>query len=285
MNPLKKSAGIGILLCLFASCDQQNIPLDPATPSGAVAVAEPVANTDEHRVVIRTAELKLSVGHLPEKVNEIRNLAGLLHGKVYHYDVKSNRQFRQETAFALDSAYHVYDVHPEAFVKIKIPVADADSFIQAVLNMDATIDQLTLDDEDITEDLLAKKELIAPVIPDSDKPKKLTEQQYRDERAETMIARKADFNKLNYRSAFLWFDIHLNGEPYVEKHPVFTSHELRSPFFLEAYTALREGAYHVESLLLVLLNIWPYLLIVTILIIAHKKRWIRLFPSRLRQHA
>lgn len=280
MTSFSKLAGTCVVLCLIASCDQQSFPLDAASPATESAMSQPVVDSNDKRIVIRTADLKLSVDHLPGKVNEIRNLTNQLNGRVFHYEVNANRQFRQETAFSLDSAFRVYDVHPEGFIKIKIPVAYADSFIHSVLAMRATIDQLTLDDEDITEDLLAKQELIAPNLPVGSKPKKLDEQQYRDERAETMIARKAELNKLNYRSAFLWFDVHLNGEPCIEKQVVCNSRELRTPLYLDAYKAIQDGWYGLGILLIAVLHLWPVMLLASVVLFAYKKRWRKLFPLR-----
>lgn len=250
------------LLFLFSSCEQ-------ATGGGESPVAEASAPSAEAlpdtslagpRTVVKTAELSLEVDRLEPAIQNLRAMLQPLGGHIYHYEMEQSELSRSENACHPDSVRQLRTFSPTALLKVKVPAQRADSFIGAVLHMDGRVQRFYSDEEDITEDLGEKRELMLSGV---NRTGNRTEA---ESRQEEFIHRKADFARSAYRSRFLWFDVRMQGKPQTRVDILPAVQTYHTPFTVKAREALLAGWYGLASGLALLLRIWPlWLLLLAIL--------------------
>jgi hypothetical protein len=80
------------------------------------------------------------------------------------------------------------------------------------------------------------------------------------------------FKKLDYKTNFIWFDIALNGESFIDKKIIASSKNYRTPFYVSTLKALDSGWYLFSQLLVSLLHLWPFVLLGLLVFIIIKKR-------------
>ena len=248
---------------LVSSCSQK---YDETSSSGGSPTE--ILPPDSSRMVIKTAELKLNVVNVTEKIKEIQQAVNSMNGHVIHYEITSNRAYKQEVAYSLDSAFVVDEIHPEGLIKIRIPTTASDTFIQAMLSMESGVDKLLFDEEDITEDLNERREL-AMTVPIKNKTKRLSPTKINV----FAIERKTEYLKGKYRTQYVWFDIYLQGNSYLEKKKIASNHQMHPPIFINLVSALETGWYAFATFFTGLLTAWPFLLVLILLLILFKRKW------------
>ncbi len=274
MNIQKSLIAFIATAILFSACNQYDKQSsNPHAATSAIEVATEL--TDRNRAIIKTAELTLQVDNVPEKIKEIQLVVNSMNGHVMHYEMNSNKHFQKEVEYNLDSSYVINEINPEGVMKIKIPSPQADTFIQAMLSMHVDIDKLMFDENDVTEDLHEKKELVQTNASVKRNAAQLKQQVYADEQPELTIQRKAQCAKLKYQTNFLWFDIYLNGHSYIEKNKTVSAKNIHIPFYVSVCNALESGWYAFSLFLVALMNIWPFILVAALLIIAYKRKWFK----------
>ncbi len=267
------------VILLFISCGEQDRTLSEKRSKASSSGAKSAPANDTSRMVIKTAEIKLQVDDVSENIKTIQSTVHSMNGHVIHYEVNSNRQYQQEIAWSLDSGIIINNINPQGFMKVKVPTEQSDSFIHAMLSMNASIDKLLVDEEDVTEDLSEKADLADMDSPLETKPTHLKETVYADHKNEVAIMRKADYNRLDYRTKYLWFDIYLQGHTFVEKTKTATMHDLHEPFYVNAFKAIEAGGYAFSIFLVALLHVWPFILLIILFMIAYKRKWFRVFQK------
>jgi len=281
MNSKKNLLLWGTVILLFTSCGEQYKGAAVSIADASATDTEEVTESDSARIIIKTAELKLKVDDVSQKIKEIQKSVNDINGHVMHYEVNANRQYRQELAVSLDSSMIIHEISPQGFMKVKVPVNQSDTFIHTMLSMKADIDKLLVDEEDVTEDLQQKKELAQPVpiLPET-RHVRLKDVMFADHKNAEQIMLKADYAKLNYRTRYLWFDINLQGNSYLEKRMVATAKEMHEPFYVDICKAMRAGWYTFSVFLVAALHLWPFILVALLMIIGYRKRWFRLIQKR-----
>lgn len=262
-------------LLLIVSCKQYDKNSKAEIQAATASAIDEATQVDSARTIIRTAEIELQVDDVPQKINEIQSTVTHFNGRVTHYDINSNQTFQQEVACSTDSSTVIRQLSPVGHMKVKVPAEYSDTFVHALLSLDADIDKLLMDEEDVTEDLLEKKELVNSYASNASKTTALKGQMYDDEKHEQMISRKSDYAKLHYKSNYLWFDIHLKGKPSIESHRIVSAKNIHEPFYVNAYKAFNSGWYVFSMFLVVLLNLWPFIILAVLLLVAIKKKWFR----------
>ena len=162
----------------------------------------------------------------------------------------------------LDSNIIITNIHPTGMMKVKIPFAQSDRFISEVLAMGGDIDHFLLDENDVTEDIHEKKDLMlldANLSKANIKQKNGTNTSMASK--ESLIKRTSDFAKLNYQTKHLWFDIHFNGQSFQTQQMTFAPKSVRPPFYVNAFKSLQEGWLGLSFIFVVLLKLWPLFLI------------------------
>ncbi len=261
------------VILLFISCDDQYNGAAVTTSDASTPASEESIQSDTARITIKTAELKLKVDDVSKKMKDIQQTVNSMNGHVMHYEVNANRRYQQELAVSLDSTMVIHEISPEGFMKVKVPVAQSDTFIHTMLSMKADIDKLLVDEEDVTEDLQQKKEFAQPfpILPKT-KPTRLKEVMYADQKNAAQIMLKADYAKLNYRTRYLWFDIYLQGDSFLEKKSIATVKEMHEPFYVDACHAISGGWHTFSGFLVSVLHLWPFILILGLIVIVYRRR-------------
>jgi hypothetical protein len=258
---------LGSIACLFFfACSQENQNFDKAASSEISDESFNLeSNNDSNRMVIKVAEIKLNVKNIEEDIQQFQQKVNALNGHVFHYEINNNRLLENEFQQSLDSSYQIYKIEPVGFMKVKVPVSQTDEFVNYVLSKNGVIEHFSLNEEDITEDLQEKKELI-------EVESKTASNKNNKNHQEEKIIHKTDFKKLDYKTNFIWFDISLNGESFIDKKIIASSKNYRTPFYVSTLKALDSGWYLFSQLLVSLLHLWPFLLLGLLVFIIIKKR-------------
>ena len=265
---------LGSIACLFFfACSQENQNFDKAAPSEISNESFNLeSNNDSNRMVIKTAEIKLNVKNIEEDIQQFQQKVNALNGHVFHYEINNNRLLENEFQQSLDSSYQIYKIEPIGFMKVKVPVSQTDEFVNYVLSKNGVIEHFSLNEEDVTEDLQEKKELIGVEAETAEIKPTIASNKHEKNNKEEKIIRKTDFKKLDYKTNFIWFDISLNGESFIDKKIVASSKNYRTPFYVSTLNALDRGWYLFSQLLVGLLHLWPFVLLGLLVLIVIKKR-------------
>jgi hypothetical protein len=265
---------LGSIACLFFfACSQENQDFDKAAPSEISNESFNLeSNNDSNRMVIKTAEIKLNVKNIEEDIQQFQQKVIALNGHVFHYEINNNRLLENEFQQSLDSSYQIYKIEPIGFMKVKVPVSQTDEFVNYVLSKNGVIEHFSLNEEDVTEDLQEKKELIGVEAETAEIKPTIASNKHEKNNKEEKIIRKTDFKKLDYKTNFIWFDISLNGESFIDKKIVASSKNYRTPFYVSTLNALDSGWYLFSQLLVGLLHLWPFVLLGLLVLIVIKKR-------------
>ena len=259
-------------ILFLTSCGEN----DNSKPNVAEAVSESstpaMDQAATERQVIKTAEIKLHVDQVPAKLKQVQRFVQTCDGHITHYEMNSNRVCQKEVECSLDSSYVIQEIDPEAYMKIKVPVLMADSFTNCLLSMDAQIDRLLVDEEDVTEEMNEKKSLIQVGSLGNNQAVELKEKMYADDKLISQIKEKTSLAKLNYKTRYLWFDVYLHGNTIVEKSKIASIKTLHEPFYVNGIKAIQSGWYGASILIVTLLNVWPLLILIGLVFILYKKR-------------
>lgn len=265
---------LGSIACLFFfACSQENQDFDKAAPSEISNESFNLeSNNDSNRMVIKTAEIKLNVKNIEEDIQQFQQKVNALNGRVFHYEINNNLLLENEFQQSLDSSYQIYKIEPIGFMKVKVPVSQTDEFVNYVLSKNGVIEHFSLNEEDVTEDLQEKKELIGVEAETAEIKPTIASNKHEKNNKEEKRIRKTDFKKLDYKTNFIWFDISLNGESFIDKKIVASSKNYRTPFYVSTLNALDSGWYLFSQLLVGLLHLWPFILLGLLVLLVIKKR-------------
>jgi hypothetical protein len=211
---------------------------------------------------------------MQQKINE-------LNGHVNHYEIKNKKNFQQQINTSVDTSCNIYNVSPMGVLKIKIPRANADEFITYVLQMKGELSSFLLDEEDITEDIEATKDLTNMYA--GVKDKKNIKIKTSIATSEEYIVTKKELKKQTYKSSFLWFDVNLKGNNYIYKEMIANAQTQRSPLWYSFTESVKSGAYFCVDILLGILKIWPAILLIVAVIIISKKYIFNRKPQFIKQ--
>jgi hypothetical protein len=238
--------------------------------------AATVTKNAPSRQVIKTAALELQVENVHEEVAQLQQLIQSLNGHVYHYEMKSNREFINEHEVSLDSTRYTYRLQPIAELKVRIPASHGDTFIHAMLKNNAAIEHLLLDENDITDQLVLNETL-------NESNSTLTKDPDVDQlQIQNQLAhRKVNNQSLQYKSAYLWFDIQLQGRAQNISHLLATTHEYHTPIGIRLFHALDGGWQILANLVSACLYIWPIWIVGVILGFIWRKNYFKLRRSHL----
>jgi len=255
---------------LFSSCSQ-NYNISSFSGETPAEILPP----DSTRMLIKTAELKLRVEDVQQTIIKIQQAVNSMDGHVMHYEINANRAHKQEVAYSLDSSYLVDEIHPEGLMKIRIPVGASDSFIHTMLTIESSIDKLLFDEEDITEELNERREL-SMIIPHEKKSQDTCTTNLNI----FAIQRKSEYVKGKYLTQFLWFDISLQGNSYIEKKKTAGDHQIHDSIFVNLIRAFETGWFAFAVFFTTVISAWPFLIILMIILIGLKRKWLhRLRPT------
>lgn len=278
------------ILFLFVACSEHSVSTSEMSTTAEVATM-PDTTLATERVILKTANISMDVRKVEESILNLQSLVNDLNGHVFHYEIQNDKTFQNEVQQTIDSCLSIEEIRPVGLLKVKIPVIYGDTFIAQVMRMDGSINQFILDEEDITEEITEKKELMESDYglasehtgrkPKSNQIGNIDEIYLKKELNESYINRKSAFSTRKYRSNYLWFDIRFSGQKYLSKTMTASFKPIRTPFLLSAREALVDGWHGISVLILFLIRIWPLAFVGLIIALVFKK-WGALLKSHLR---
>ena len=147
------------IIVLFASCSEHSVTTSEMSTTAEVAGMADTALATE-RVILKTATINMDVCKVEESVLDLQTLVNELNGHIFHYEIQNDKSFQNEVLYTVDSSLFIDEISPIGLLKVRIPLASGDTFIAEILKMKGSINQFILDEEDITEDITEKKELM-----------------------------------------------------------------------------------------------------------------------------
>lgn len=229
--------------------------------------------TDSDRISIKTAEIQLQVRDVPQSIAFWQEAVKKLGGSTTHYEVHANKSGGEVVSCSLDSNVQWYTLYPSALLKLKIPVACTDSFIHLLMKDGYTIDDFVYDEEDVTEKVKEEQLRAGVQVSGYAKARSLVQQSWLEEHTLEQIHRKAEYEKLVHRTSYLWFNLHLHGEPRTQAIYSAIPPSARTPWGVALIQSLTDGWYLLSGILNGLIRIWPLwpLLIFTGMLLRRKK--------------
>ncbi len=251
------------LAIAFTSC-QSDINHASSSLSDSYSSAEAEYDEDKRKVV-KTANISLKVDHLEKAIINLKTFLKPIKGYVYNYEINNETYKEDSYQKTIDSSVVVEKIVAQGKLSVRVPIAKADSFINYVLNSNATISSLQIHDDDITENLWEKKE-VANVYSKSGKAqhrKGNSKNIYYDNNTSmNAIKAKALAAKMNYKTKYLWFDIQMTAAPYYKSATTISAKNYRTPLHIGFANAAVKGWHICSDIILALVTVWPILLLI-----------------------
>jgi hypothetical protein len=230
--------------------------------------------TEDNRKVIKTANIDLKVDHLEKAVLDLKSFLKPIKGYVYNYEINNRSYHVDQFQKNLDSTVSVEKITPAGNLSVRVPIAHADSFINYVLNSNAQIASLRINDDDITENLWEKKQ-VANVYAHSGKAQMRKGNSknigFDNNTSMNAIKAKALAAKMNYQTKYLWFDISMTAKPFYKSVTTVASKNYRTPIHIGLANALTKGWHICADIILALVTIWPILLLIGLVLFLMKR--------------
>lgn len=239
-------AAVAFFALFMASCGAQQEPKSTETEASAPAS---VAALDKTRKIIRNADIELAVVSVEDEVNKVQQFVNALQGHVHHYELKNTTTDYHEIPTHTDSLTIQQTYHPEAFLQIQIPVHAADTFIHHMLHQQAIIENFRFDEQDITESLADQQDQVTPS---------------NDSYNETLS--KARLQSLQYKSRYLWFDMRMKGQSFLQTHVVALPQKADGPLWVRCKMATQFGWQWGSKVIIALIYLWPLWISLVIII-------------------
>ncbi len=260
------------VLIFFNSCNHADYSL--AEASQGISSNDDAHYEGDTRDIIKTASIQLEVNQLERSIIELKQALKPINGYVHKYEINNDSYTQDSYQKSMDSTVTIEKLLPRSSLSVRIPIAYADSFINYILNADATISSLKISDEDVTENIWEKKQR-AKIYDQSAKVKEHKGSSknisYDNDNAIDAIKSKATAAKLNYETKYLWFDIRLNALPVIKTKTSLTAKNYRTPIHIGLANALIGGWHICENILIGLLTIWPVLLLLGLVLFFVRK--------------
>ena len=266
------------LAIAFTSCSRADFEseADATTESYSNEEAE---YDEDNRKIVKTANISLKVDHLEKSIIDLKSFLKPIKGYVYNYEINNESYTEDSYQKNLDSSVVVERIHPKGNLSVRVPIAEADSFINFVLRSDATISSLQINDEDVTENLWEKKQ-VANVYSNSGKAQKQKGNSkninYDNNTSMNAIKAKAMAAKMNYQTKYLWFDINLSAKPFYKSITAIAAKNYRTPIHVGLANALIKGWHICADIILALVTVWPVLLLLGLVLFLIRKYKVRM---------
>jgi len=247
-------------------------------------------NDDDMHKFIRTAQMKFKVKDVVEATHLIESI--ILNNKGFIINTSiSNKELNSQTInISKDSALMTYYTNLESRLQLKVPCQLLDTTLRQIAPLAVLIDYRIVDAKDVTVQLMKdnldkirmekkQKRLSAAIDTKGRKLDDITEAEH----ALDYALEQADKAKLsefttNEQIAFSTISINLYQDVMEHKEKVLRQKELKTyepGFGSKIADAFVGGWYILSAILIFLINIWPVLLIIVVIVIVYfriKKR-------------
>jgi Domain of unknown function (DUF4349) len=219
-----------------------------ASPINAVEGTLPSPNTD-NRITVHKGSIETQTTDAKKYVTQLVATINKLGGHTSNYQMCTNQYEKATQDFSTDSMYKVMEQTTKATLTMRIPIKQADSFVQQIMHMDGTILNLQLNEEDKTADYQIADGVDKYI---TDKPK-----QFNKYGVDNAIENRVQKNEIAYQTKYFWCDVAIHGDAQIIKKAVLKPSAYRTPLYLNAWHAMQEGFYMLGNVLVGILYILP----------------------------
>lgn len=265
------------IVILFAACSRSDFSASEKAIPGSYS-SEQDGYDQNNRKVIKTAQISLTVDHLEQSILNFKTFLKPINGYVYNYEIKNHSYEADHFQKNMDSSVSVQKVIPEGTLSIRVPINQADTFINYVLNSDAQIASLKINDDDITENLWSKKQMSSTYSNSGKAQNRKGNSKsisYDNHTSINAIKAKALAAKMDYQTKYLWFDISMTAKPFYKSTTALTAKNYRTPIHVSFVNAIVKGWYICADMILALVTIWPIIIFLVIGLFIYRKYRLR----------
>jgi hypothetical protein len=232
-------------------------------------VADTVATTDANLTepkLVKTAGINFKVKNVQQSSEKITSLTNQYKGMVMSHSVNSNINSTSDKRVSEDSVMRISAFYTSAQMTVKVPSAKLDEYLDSVAKLGVYVSTRSMDIEDKSLDYLSarmklnsRKDMVDQqkkgkiVIKDPSAVLNLRDDLVDEQIYNRRIDEAVKYSVVNlsfYQSNTIFKEIIANDDP--------SSYNL--PFFKRVGLALNNGWYIFKEALLVLANVWVFVL-------------------------
>lgn len=260
-------------------------PQSPAfNPTNYLATrAATTIHDDGVHKFIRTADMKFKVKDLPQATHKIEDIIIKNRGFIIHSSISNQTPYSETINISKDSAIVRYYNNLQGSLTLKVPYQLLDSTLREIAPLALLIDYRNLEAKDVTTQLMSERMRQARMGRKQNRLSKAIDNKGRklddiveaentlDESQENADNAKIREFMINDQIAYSTIKINLYQDrtEYTEKVARKKEYikEYEEGFGTQAIESIKAGWHIVCSIFLFLISIWPFILIITIIII------------------
>jgi hypothetical protein len=248
-----------ILSILFAqSCGQyqknENAAITSTEADATDAASTGQKSINEKRIVVKKGDIQIETKDCNPYVMELSALIKNMGGHTTNYTLDANKYLYTTQNVSADSVNNIYKVTETANLEMRVPIAQADTFVKKLMRMQGSIIHLSLIEDDVTADYNVASGIENEL--NNRSPKQQSNYGI-VEKVENSILK----NELAYKSKYFWCAVGIKGE---EKTVIITSlkpQAYNTAVHLRILESLKYGGQLIVHLMVAILNLWPFILL------------------------
>ncbi|MBD3581225.1 DUF4349 domain-containing protein [Flavobacterium selenitireducens] len=268
-----------------SSEDAKSVQADSTAAPNALSSSAAVEKNDGKHKFVRTADIRFKVRNVAQSTAKVEDAVSQAGGFVVNTELKSSVSATKDVKKSQDSIVRttVYTVHND--MVIRVPNYNLDATLKNISKEVGYLDYRIIKAEDVNPQLKASElernrlarftKRVETAV--SDKGKKLvdindTENNLlsKQESSDAALLKKLE---LEDKIAYSTVALQLYQDEAVKSVTLanLDSGTYRTSFATQAWDSLKSGWYILEGILVVVLNLWPFVLIGGVLFVAWKK--------------
>ncbi|WP_143310891.1 DUF4349 domain-containing protein [Chitinophaga vietnamensis] len=271
---------------MLAACQQGTYHQDkqdkPMAEVAAIADSASFSNditslNSASRKRVRTADVRCRVRNVYAATSRLEQAVNGVNGVVVESALTNDFGAQTDLPYSADSLRHIQLYTPTANLTLRVPTAQLDSVVAVLTNNATFIDHRNFKDTDYTLAYLSNSLRNNQPVEEKVKPGKgatpLQVAQYHDGKRESSIDRKIENMEILDNVHYATFTVQLFQPQEADVQIIVNPERItRAGFGTELLTALRNGADIFRNVLLFFLQLWPFLLLLTIGLAGYR-RW------------
>jgi len=255
MNPYRLLSLLIPIIFLF-SCNQHSSEINDTKVSDTASYSGIV---DGSLKLVKTASIKSKVKDIETGVRTLSQVVHQYHGMVFHQTISSNQITEKELTLSDDSILIISSYSPTASITVRVPSEKLHEFLFDVSTIGYLTDKNTLDIQDKSLEYHQNKLKQDNRRSIPAKTKTINKVILKDEATDQKIANLAIDADVRYSPVTI--ELYQNQ---IIKKEVVANHHISSyqlPFSARFLAALKNGIVIFDSFILMLLNLWAFILL------------------------
>ncbi|HVI46430.1 MAG TPA: DUF4349 domain-containing protein [Chitinophaga sp.] len=219
---------------------------------------------------VRSADVRCRVNNVFQAASQLEHAVTAVNGIVAESNLKNENVQQHELPYSSDSLKRIMLYTPTASLTLKVPVEHLDAVVHTLTSIAGFIDYRILRDEDLTLKYLSnslKNDQLTPggnIIPGK-KTSTLDIEKYSDQKKENAVDRSIANLEILGDVAYSTFTVQLFQPEVADVQIVLNpDHVARAGFGTEILSAVRSGATLLRNIILLLVQIWPFVIALAI---------------------